>query len=233
MLEGIKKAHNMGFKIGIVTNSYWATSIEDAKLWLKPFSEYNISDLSVSDDFFHHEKEEDNPAKFAFQAARELGITVGSICIEEPKLVNQDDQNNNKGLAIIGGGVVFRGRAVEKLINNLPLKNVEEFTKCPFEDLENPKRVHLDSYGNVHLCQGISMGNIWETPLSSLAKNYNALKHPICGPLVKNGPLGLAQEYNVEHEENYVDACHFCYQTRLNLLEKFPEYLTPKQVYGL
>jgi len=30
-----------------------------------------------------------------------------------------------------------------------------------------------------------------------------------------------------------VDACHLCYRTRQALLERFPEYLAPRQVYGL
>jgi MoaA/NifB/PqqE/SkfB family radical SAM enzyme len=34
MLEGINQANNLGFKVGIVTNSYWATSEQDALLWL-------------------------------------------------------------------------------------------------------------------------------------------------------------------------------------------------------
>jgi len=36
MLAGITEALNFGFKVGIVTNSYWATSEEDALLWMSP-----------------------------------------------------------------------------------------------------------------------------------------------------------------------------------------------------
>ena len=39
MVEAVKLAKKQDFKVGIVTNSYWATSIEDAEIWLKPFSE--------------------------------------------------------------------------------------------------------------------------------------------------------------------------------------------------
>jgi hypothetical protein len=138
-----------------------------------------------------------------------------------------------KGKPVIGGDIMFRGRAVEKLTADLPLTNCEEFTECPHEDLESPSRVHLDSFGNVHICQGLSMGNCWETPLSELVKNYNAASHPVCGPLVKGGPVALAREYSVNHDAEYVDACHFCYLLRLALLDRFPQYLAPRQVYGL
>ncbi|KKL86357.1 hypothetical protein LCGC14_1945520, partial [marine sediment metagenome] len=126
-----------------------------------------------------------------------------------------------------------RGRAIEKLTEGLPRSSWENFTECPFEDLRNPKRVHTDSFGNVHICQGLSMGNMWQTPLSKLVSSYAVDSHPICGPLAEGGPVLLAEEHKVEHQSEYVDACHFCYLLRLTLLTRFPEYLAPRQVYGL
>jgi hypothetical protein len=127
---------------------------------------------------------------------------------------------------------MFKGRATEKLTNNLPRVNWKEFTECPYEDLVVPERVHVDAYGNVHLCQGISMGNMWSTPLSILIKNYNAKAHPISGQIINGGPVRLAEEYKIEHEESYIDACHLCFETRKKMIKKFPDLLTPKQVYG-
>lgn len=77
------------------------------------------------------------------------------------------------------------------------------------------------------------MGNMWETPLSMLVKNYDADSHAICGPLLRGGPALLAKEYGVEHEDEYVDECHFCYLLRLALIDRFPQVLAPRQVYGL
>jgi len=232
MLEGIKIARGMGFKIGVVTNAYYAISEEDAELWLSPLGKLGISDLSISDDSSYWEEEKDNPAKRALVAAKRLGLPVASICIGKPTLEGID-KDQGKGAPVIGGGSMFRGRAVEKLVEGLPQRQWGEFTECPYENLEEPERVHIDSYGNVHLCQGLSMGNIWEIPLSILVKNYNANSHPICGPLARGGPALLAKEYNVKHEDKYVDACHFCYFLRLALIDRFPQYLAPRQVYGL
>jgi len=78
--------------------------------------------------------------------------------------------------------------AVSKFADGLPTRSIEELKECPYEDLVQPKRVHLDSYGNVQICQGISMGNCWKTPLSELVREYDARNHPICGPLVRGGP---------------------------------------------
>ena len=233
MIEGIKLARSKGFKVGVVTNGYFATCEENAELWLDPLCELGIADLSISDDSFHHEDEKDNPSKRAIAAAERLDLPVGSICIEKPLPETGPDKEQDKGATVVGGGTMFRGRAVEKLVEGLPRRRWEEFNECPYEDLREPSRVHLDSYGNIHLCQGLSMGNIREIPLSRLVKNYDADSHPICSPLLRGGPALLAKNYKVKHDDQYVDACHFCYSVRLALLDKFSHYLAPRQVYGL
>jgi hypothetical protein len=119
------------------------------------------------------------------------------------------------------------------LIERLARRPWQEFTECPYEDLRNPKRVHLDAYGNVHLCQGLSMDNMWDVPLSKIIKQYNADSHPICRPLVNGGPAGLARDYDAQCEDEYVDACHMCYLVRRGLIDRFPQYLAPRLVYGL
>jgi MoaA/NifB/PqqE/SkfB family radical SAM enzyme len=231
MLEGIRMARERGFQTGVVTNAYFATTTEDATLWLKSLRELGISDLSLSDDAFHFD-EPDNCAKRALAAANALGIPVGTICIEEPRLEMSSDARE-KGAPVVGGGVLFKGRAAERLTEGFPRRSWREFTECPHEDLRNPGRVHVDAYGHVHLCQGLSMGNLWELPLPELVASYNPDSHPIAGPLLRGGPARLAEEYAVSHEEGYVDACHFCYEVRKALLDRFPNYLAPRQVYGL
>ena len=230
LVESVRRAHDAGFSVGIVTNAYFATTEEDAALWLKPLREIGIADLSISDDAFHF-GEQDNAAKRAMRAARELGLPVDSICIDKPTVAT--NASRAKGEPVVGGSVMFRGRAAEKLTQDLPRVDWQEFGECLHENLENPGRVHIDAYGNVHLCQGISMGNAWQTPLSTLVKNYAARRHPIVAPLLEGGPAALVKEYNVAHEEKYVDACHLCYSARKALLEKIPEYLAPRQVYGV
>ena len=231
MVEGIKLAQSRGFKTGVVTNAYWVTSEEDAELWLKPLRELGIDDLSISDDAFHYEDEKDNPAKLALSAASKLGIPTCSICIE--KTLADEKIKETKGATVLGGGALLKGRAVEKLIEGLPKRKYDEFKECTEEDLRDPKRVHLDPYGYVHLCQGLVMGNIWDRPFSKLVEDYNADAHPICGPLLEGGPALLAEKYDVKHDEEYASACHFCYEVRLALLDRFPKYLAPRQVYGV
>jgi len=232
LLHGVGLAREMGFKVGIVTNAYGAISEEDAEIWLRPLADLGVAYLSISDDSFHY-GEGDGPARRALAAARKLGIPTAPICIQKPFVEAMPGQHQNKGRPVIGGGAMFRGRAVEKLTAGLPRRSSDELIQCPHEELYSPSRVHVDPYGHVHLCQGLSMGNMWQRPLSELALEYEADSHPICGPLVKGGPLLLARQYHVDPDGAYVDECHFCYRVRRALIDRMPDYLAPKQVYGL
>lgn len=232
LLEGIRLAREMGFKVGIVTNAYGAVSDEDAAVWLQPLANLGIAYLSISDDSFHF-GDENSPAKCALTAARRLGIPTGPICIDEPVVKSMPGQGVEKGAPVIGGGAMFRGRAVEKLTAGLPLRPCSELAICPHEELQSPSRVHVDAYGHVHLCQGLSMGNMWKRPLSELVGEYDVDSHPIAGPLNKGGPALLARQYDVKIEDAYVDECHLCYIARKLLVDRFPDYLAPRQVYGL
>jgi len=233
LVESCKVAKDLGFKIGIVTNNYWATSVEDAKIWLNPFKKIGIMDFSISDDKFHYGSEENNLAKNAYIALKELDIPTNTLTIEKPKIEFKKDGLYEKGEPIVGGETLFKGRAVEKLVDDLPKRPWSDMTECPHEDFKNIGRVHLDPFGNVHICQGLSLGNFFKNKLSDIIKNYDPSKHPIIHPLVEGGPAELVKKFNIPHEDSYVDECHLCYMARLALIHKFPEYLSPKQVYGL
>ena len=233
LIQSLKEAKNRNLKTGLVTNAYWANSPEDAELWLKPLCEVGIDDLSISDDAFHQSEEGVNTAKIAKEAALKMGLPAASICIEKPAVEYPNKTRVDKGQPVIGGNARFKGRAADKLIDGLPRRPVSEFTSCPDEELEKPGRVHVDPFGEVHICQGLSIGNMWDTPLSDIIMNYNAGEHPVAGPLAKGGPLALARKYNLKHEPDYVDACHFCFEIRRQLIDRFPQYLAPRQVYGL
>ena len=82
-------------------------------------------------------------------------------------------------------------------------------------------------------CQGLSIGNMWKTPFSAIVDNYRVGEHPICGPLAEGGPFRLSEEYDIKSDDGYIDACHLCYLVRLELIDRFPDCLSPKQVYGV
>lgn len=229
LLQAVREAHRAGFEVGIVTNAFWANSLEDGAINLAPFAGL-VKDLSVSSDLFHWSEPVSKQVTNACTAAEKLGIPLGTISVAEPEMGRSEGQI---GMLPEGeSGVMYRGRAAAKLAPRASSKPADEFNKCPFEDLRDPGRVHLDPFGHVHICQGISIGNIYETSLREITETYRPENHPITGPLLKGGPHELAREYGTILDSGYADACHLCYSTRLGLRQRFPNILTPAGVYG-
>jgi len=127
---------------------------------------------------------------------------------------------------------MYRGRATSELALNAPKKPWREFTKCPYENFAKQERVHIDPFGYVHVCQGISIGNAWQKPFSKIIENCNPYENPILEPLIRGGPVALVEKFNFPHNEAYADACHLCYSARVLLRSKYPSMLAPSQMYG-
>ncbi len=230
LLKGVKMAAEMGFKVGLLSNGYWATNVEDATEWLRPFAGL-IDGISVSTDLFHYSEKVSRQAKNSRTAAKKLGIRIGFLQIAQPE---ETEAAKRIGQLPFGwSSVMFRGRAAKNLVDRVRHKGWQQFTKCPYENLRDPGRVHIDPLGYVHLCQGISMGNLFKTPLSRLSREYDPDSHPVTGPLLRGGPVELVKRYGLSHKKAYADACHMCYETRLALRSEFPEVLAPDQMYGV
>ena len=229
--EGVRSARRMGFSVGIVTNGFWAKDEEEATQWLEPLAQLGISDLSISDDELHYGNLSHRPSKIALDAALKLGMPARALRCFRPE-VNSDAVSAENGGLPYSGGVSLRGRAVKSFASGLPKRDQAFFLECPHEDLEVPKRVHIDAFGNVQVCQGLSMGNCWETPLSNMFQDYEPWKHPVCGPLLQGGPNALAEVFGFSVREGWVDECHLCYSVRAAFRQKLPEVLAPPQAYG-
>ena len=230
LLKSVQAASSDGFNVGLVSNAYWANSLEDALIWLQPFKGL-VQDFSISSDLYHYSEKLSRQAQFAAAAATELGIPTGVISIAPP-----DMKLTSSPSGILPAGessLMYRGRAAVKLSPHTSHHPWKEFNSCPHEDLVEPGRVHIDPLGTIHICQGISLGNVFQKPLQQIVDEYIPLAHPILAPLYQGGPAALVEKYEVPHEEVYADACHLCYSTRNALREHFPEILTPDQVYGV
>lgn len=229
LMRGVQLATSMGFHVGIVTNAYWATSKNDALTWLKPFVDM-VEDLSISCDQYHGCDEQNPQAYNALAAAEQLGIPVGLIKIAQPE--SQSSENNEGQLPTGESGVMFRGRAACKLADKVKHQSWTKFDSCLHEDLRDSGRVHLDPFGNVHICQGIVIGNISVKPLKTICEEYKPESHPVVAPLLLKGPAGLVKQFNLPHQKTYADACHLCYEARMALRDRFPEILAPENMYG-
>ena len=227
--RGVRRAAELGFRVGVVSNGYWATTPEDARVWLEDLTGL-IQDLSISCDLYHGDNEQERRAENASRAAKALGIPTDPIRIAPPGLPGAAESQGK--LPAGQSAVMYRGRAAARLAGQASPKPWTGFTECPHEDLREPGRVHVDPFGNLHLCQGISFGNLFLTPLRAICEAYDPDAHPIAGPLLAGGPAELARRYDVPHADGYADACHLCDAMRRALRPRFPEILAPDQMYG-
>ncbi len=226
LVRAVQLATSMGFRVGLVTNAFWASSVEDALTWLRPFAEM-VEDLSISSDNFHANAPH---AKHALTAARQLNIRAQVLRVILPAAENADQSAADP--AETSTPLMFRGRAAATLAHTAPRQPAARFDRCENEDLRNPGRVHVDPLGYVHICQGMTMGNLFQIPLKEMIGMYVPERHPIVGPLLKGGPLALARVYNAPIADEYADACHMCYEVRQALRSDFPEILAPDEMYG-
>ena len=229
MLAGTRAAVELGFAVSIVTNAFWATSIDDALASLQPFVGL-LSGLSVSSDVLHWNETFSRQARYACAAAETLEIPHSMLATAHPIIPTVESERSQ--LPNGEGGVMFRGRAAQRLAEKSPCYPWDGFTTCPCENLREPSRMYLDPLGNLHICQGIVLGNLFQTPLRDICARYDPEQHPITAALVTGGPAALVELYDLPHRETYADACHLCDAMRRSLRQRFPDTLTPDQMYG-
>jgi hypothetical protein len=230
LLRGVWMAKRMGFSVGIVSNAFWATSPQDARAALRPFRE-KLNNISVSSDLYHYDELLSRQARDAAAAAEGFIIAVGTISVAKPEETNVEKVSGQLPERL--SGVMYRGRAVDKLAARADRFPWEQYKTCPHEDLREPGRVHLDPFGNLHICQGLVIGNLNKQPLHQICDAYDPESHPIVGPLLVGGPAELVHRYELPHEDVYADACHLCYVSRRALRERFPDQLGPDEMYGI
>jgi len=228
LLWAVREAHRRGFRVGVVSNACWAEDPQKAIAQLRPFTGL-VEDLSISDDAYHGSGDEPGNTHFARQAARELGIPVDFISVSGPDCEKPTAIGTK--MSAEDGSVRYRGRAADKLAPLVMHRPWGTFDACPWEDLRQPERVHVDSSGNLHICQGLSMGNLLGTPLKMIMENYDPDSHPVIGPLLRGGPAELVRQFGLDHGEGYADACHLCYLSRRMLRDRYPDILTPPLMY--
>lgn len=229
LLRGTELARKLSLEVGVVTNAYFAIDDRSADLWLGPLAELGISDLSLSTDSYHGTGEEEKMVRRAKRAAKRLGMPVGIIEIESVE--HFSSRAPKDGTA---GQLCFRGRAAANLAERAKKRPWRIFDTCPEEPAEIG-RVHVDPYGNVLFCQGISVGNTWRRTLKEIMSDLEPREHPIIGPLIEGGPAELARKFEVRPKKAYADACHMCYEVRCALRERraVRRILVPDQLYGV
>lgn len=238
VLKAAAHARSRGLDVGLVTNCFWAVDEPDAEVWLAPFAELGIFDLSVSTFPYFGLPADAAPEdalladrallENAVRAAVRLGIPVAAL-----------EVGAAADLSAVGmtcgepGGIMYRGRAAVALAPAAARRAPEALTSCPFEDLEAPGRVHLGADGELQVCQGVSAGNLWRDGLQTVVLGYEPTARPVIRELLAGGPMALARASGLRPlRDAYADECHLCYELRARLRARFPYVLAPDACYG-
>ena len=229
VLAAAAHARRRGLDWGMVSNCFWATSVEDAKVWLAPFVGLGISDLSLSSYAYFVEDADEDRLRSAALAAQELGLPMAVLevgaaaCLDIPGLCLGEDV----------GEIMCKGRAAVELAPGRAARPPETLVTCPFEDFADPGRAHLGCDGELQICQGVSAGNVLADGLAAVLDVYDPARRPVIAEILAGGPWALAQAHgHTPRRALYADECHLCYEVRSALRERFPDVLAPAQCYG-
>jgi hypothetical protein len=213
LLHFVRSATERGLKPSALTNASWATSLEEAQRRAEELLDAGLVRLGVSTDEWHRKAVPIERVNLLLEVSEAAGLPASRMetCID---------------------GVMFRGRAAERLAPRMLTQPAETFRACLREHLSAPSRVHLDCYGRLHLCQGLCIGAAG--PAEAI-RDYDPAGHPIVRLLLDGGPYALAQfaaEHGFKVRNGYVDACHLCYRAREFMRSHFPNFLAPDEMYG-
>jgi len=231
MIRAVEEAVRVGFHVDVLSNCFWASCPEDAKVWLLPMAEAGNVELTLSSDLYHGKSWQIKEVQNAVKAANGLNMKAGILSIKYPN-ADTPCQSEIEGAKVGLYELMYKGRAVSKLAEEADKIFWRGFKDCPYEDFVNQERVHIDPLGYVHVCQGIAIGNAWQKPFSKIIEEYNPCENPILEPLIHGGPAALVEKFGLSHDEGYADACHLCYTARCLLRKEYPNILCPDEMYG-
>lgn len=222
-------AGGKGLLVSVVSNAYWATSIQESTKILKQLS--SLSVISFSTDVYHQKSIPLSNIKNAVKAAKELNIpTLISVCTENrsdqsyQEIINKLSKHVDK--KDIQTVITFKaGRANMKDMNQV-LTN--QPPKSPCQALNSPI---LFPNGDVMACIGpvidlktkhqLRVGNLKSEPLSTMFEKLE--QNPIIHTLRVWGPKKLIELLKTEGYNEHIPVkfvkesiCDLCFKLMSN-----------------
>ena len=236
MLEILEQAQKqrLGEVNLIETNGFWAADEKVVKRRLKRLVELGMNRFKISTDPFHQEYVDIEPIRrLAELATKILGpervLVRWQKYLDEPtemKNLSSTQQEQKYRSAMKDYPCRFTGRAAGRLAELVAALPSEELASMNCKsDFLGAKGVHIDPFGNVFsgTCSGIIMGNVSQTKLEDIWKQFHPEQNEIINTLFNFGPFGLLEracELGYEKEKVYAGKCHLCTSIRQFLLEK-------------
>lgn len=236
----IDAATKRGFWVGALTNGFWAFSQQKAREILRPLITAGLKSLSISTDAWHEEFVPLERVKMAVDASQALGLDVDVMVCRSGSAdsgLEGEVQRIEASLApapVYSGRIAARGRG-SSIANLDETQDWKQLTECR-ESLKDPSRVHVGPGGEIHLCQGLLIGeNMKDKKINKIFDGYRPKRNPVISSLIEGGPAALARfawRHGWRPRPGYADGCQLCFEVRSQLLERFPLFLGPTAVYG-
>lgn len=217
----------------IETNGFWATSDKIAIERLRRLDELGLHRLKISIDPFHQEYVDIEPASRLARVAIEI-LGPDRVLVRWRKYLENPVEVKSLSPAERGQAYLramkdypcrFTGRAAGKLAELVASEPAEHFASLNCRsDFLGAKGVHIDPFGNVFsgTCSGIIVGNVSQTPLEEIWKQFTPERYKVINTLFHSGPAGLlkaAIEQGFKQDKTCADKCHLCTQVRQFLLD--------------
>lgn len=233
LLYGVNKARQIGLRVTIMTNGFFARSHATGIRILRSLAESGLDEIQVSIDGFHYSNRRAPEGARTLEIAAELGIKVRQVCISRKDEghvgVSEDSVGEYERSEF---PLRFFGRAVELISENQPRFPSNTFTQCPDRELVTPGDIYLDPEGLVSVCPGVVIENFYRSSIKEILENHPARENSILQCLIQGGPAELFNCFPLPQGDQFADACHACFTARKALLDPYPDFLAPKQVYG-
>jgi MoaA/NifB/PqqE/SkfB family radical SAM enzyme len=222
------KKQNLGRVDLIETNGFWATDEKIIRERIKTLDELGMARLKISTDPFHQEYIDiELVRRLASLASDILGqarvLVRWQKYLQEPvemKSLLPAERRQQYINSINDYPCRFTGRAGQKLAELVASVQVESLVeKTCKSDFLGAKGVHIDPFGNVFssTCSGIIIGNINQTTLEDIWKQFHPDQNEFISTLFYHGPYGLldkAEQLDYSKAIAYASKCHLCTSIR-------------------
>lgn len=212
------------------TNGFWAADDGLIRDRLGQLIDLGLHRLKISVDPFHQEYVRIEPVRRLARIAKEMFgpdrvLVRWEKYLDEELAAESEDRDAMYLRTYHDFPFRFAGRAADHLAELLAAKPIERFEAVSCRtDFLGAKGVHIDPYGHVFsgTCSGIILGNINETPLEEIWRQFHPPRNALIGILCQKGPFGLFEEasrLDYKPLPAYAGKCHLCTHIRQCLYE--------------
>jgi hypothetical protein len=231
---------NLGEVDMLETNGFWATSEKLVSERLKILDGLGVRRLKISTDPFHQEYVDMEPVLLLAKIATEM-LGPERVLVRWQKYLNEPvamktfspaERKQAYVSAMRDYPCRFTGRAGGRLAELVAAAPIEEIASLNCKtDFLGAKGVHIDPYGNIFsgTCSGIIIGNVNQTPLEQIWRQFQPEQNEFLNTLFDHGPHGLleqAENLGFKKARLYASKCHLCTSIRQFLFAKGIEQKT-------